>query len=91
MTRPRHRLRAPRPPGARDDTKDFIARVLGDTEDTWSTVFKRMGREYHPPKLELFLGAVDSACGLTSSAVGPSIARPTGVSIFDRSFLEDLS
>jgi predicted metalloprotease len=50
-----------------------------------------MGREYHPPKLELFLGAVDSACGLTSSAVGPSIARPTGVSIFDRSFLEDLS
>ena len=26
-------------PGARDETKDFIARVLGDTEDTWSAVF----------------------------------------------------
>src|SRR4030095_1422475 len=51
-------------PGARDETKDFVARVLGDTEDTWSAVFKNMGREYHPPKLVLFRGAVESACVL---------------------------
>ena len=78
-------------PGARDETKDFIARVLGDTEDTWSAIFKRMGGEYHPPKLVLFRGAVESACGLASSAVGPFYCSPDSRVYLDRSFLEDLS
>ena len=78
-------------PEGRDETKDFIGRVLGDTEDTWSTVFKRMGREYRPPKLVLFRGAVDSACGLASSAVGPFYCSSDDRVYLDRSFLEDLS
>ena len=78
-------------PGGRDETKDFIARVLGDTEDTWGTVFKGMGREYRPPKLVLFRGAVDSACGLASSAVGPFYCSSDDRVYLDRSFLEDLS
>jgi len=78
-------------PGARDETKDFIARVLGDTEDTWSAVFKKMGGEYHPPKLVLFRGAVDSACGLASSAVGPFYCASDDRVYLDRSFFEDLS
>jgi hypothetical protein len=78
-------------PGARDETKDFIARVLGDTEDTWSAVFKNMGREYHPPKLVLFRGAVDSACGLASSAVGPFYCASDDRVYLDRAFFEDLS
>jgi hypothetical protein len=82
---------SPSAPGARDETKDFITRVLGDTEDTWSTVFKRMGGEYHAPRLVLFRGAVDSACGLTSSAVGPFYCASDDRVYLDRSFLEDLS
>ena len=82
---------SPSAPGARDETKDFITRVLGDTEDTWSTVFKRMGREYRAPKLVLFVGAVDSACGLASSAVGPFYCSSDGRVYLDRSFLQDLS
>jgi predicted metalloprotease len=78
-------------PGARDETKEFIAKVLGDTEDTWSAIFKRMGREYHPPKLVLFRGAVDSACGLAGSAAGPFYCAPDDRVYFDRSFFEDLS
>ncbi len=77
-------------PGARDETKDFIARVLGDTEDTWSAVFRQMGREYRPPKLVLFRGAVDSACGLASSAVGPFYCSSDDRVYLDRSFFEDL-
>ena len=78
-------------PGARDEIKEFIARVLGDTEDTWSAIFKRMGREYRPPKLVLFRGAVDSACGLASSAAGPFYCSPDDRVYLDRSFFEDLS
>ena len=78
-------------PGARDEVKEFIARVLGDTEDTWSALFKKMGREYRPPKLVLFRGAVDSACGLASSAAGPFYCSPDDRVYLDRSFFEDLS
>ena len=78
-------------PGARDEIKEFIARVLGDTEDTWTAIFKKMGREYRPPKLVLFRGAVDSACGLASSAAGPFYCSPDDRVYLDRSFFEDLS
>jgi predicted metalloprotease len=78
-------------PGARDEIKEFIARVLGDTEDTWSAIFKKMGREYRPPKLVLFRGAVDSACGLASAAAGPFYCSPDDRVYLDRSFFEDLS
>jgi predicted metalloprotease len=78
-------------PGARDEIKEFIARVLGDTEDTWSAIFKKMGREYRPPKLVLFRGAVDSACGLATSAAGPFYCSPDDRVYLDRSFFEELS
>jgi uncharacterized protein len=81
----------PATPGARDETKEFIARVLGDTEDTWSAVFKKMGREYHAPKLVLFRGAVDSACGLASSAMGPFYCASDERVYLDRAFFDDLS
>jgi len=78
-------------PGAGDETKEFVARILGDTEDTWSAMFKQRGREYRPPKLVLFRGAVDSACGLASSAVGPFYCSSDGRVYLDRAFFEDLS
>ncbi len=78
-------------PGIRDETKEFIARVLGDTEDTWSALFKRIGGEYRPPKLVLFRGAVDSACGFASSAVGPFYCPRDSRVYLDRAFFEDLA
>jgi uncharacterized protein len=78
-------------PGTRDETKEFIARVLGDTEDTWSALFKRMGGEYRPPKLVLFRGAVDSTCGFASSAVGPFYCPKDSRVYLDRAFFEDLA
>ena len=78
-------------PGVRDETKEFIGRVLGDTEDTWNALFERMGREYRPPRLVLFRGAVDSACGRAGSAVGPFYCSADSRVYLDRSFFEDLS
>lgn len=49
----------------------FVSSVLGDTEDTWREIFKAAGQSYQDPKLVLFAGQVNSACGSASSAVGP--------------------
>jgi predicted metalloprotease len=76
---------------ARDETKEFIIRILGDTEDTWKTLFGQMGGEYHPPRLVLFRGAVDSACGRASSAVGPFYCSADRHVYLDRSFFEALA
>jgi hypothetical protein len=76
---------------ARDEIKEFIIRILGDTEDTWKSLFGQMGGEYHPPRLVLFRGAVDSACGLASSAVGPFYCSVDSHVYLDRSFFEALA
>ena len=54
-----------------DQMKEFVARVLGSTERTWSEIFARNGRIYQPPKLVLFSGGVQSACGFAQTAAGP--------------------
>jgi predicted metalloprotease len=51
--------------------KQFVSVVLADTEDTWRGIFQKAGRQYQDPRLVLFTGAVDSACGTANSAVGP--------------------
>jgi predicted metalloprotease len=51
--------------------RQFVSVVLADTEDTWRAIFQQAGRQYEDPKLVLFTGAVDSACGTANSAVGP--------------------
>src|SRR5262245_25769737 len=56
---------------ADDETRNFIATVLGYTEDTWSEIFSRNGRTYREPKLVLFTGSVSSACGFGRAAMGP--------------------
>ena len=50
---------------------DFVAVILADTEDTWTAMFQQMGANYTAPRLVLFRDAVESACGLAQSAVGP--------------------
>lgn len=54
-----------------DAMKVFVSRVLADTEDVWSTVFKSFGREYSEPSLVLFSGGANTACGMGLSAMGP--------------------
>lgn len=56
---------------AQDKMKDFVSVVLADTEDTWGEIFQRGGAQYQMPRLVLFTGAVQSACGRAQSAVGP--------------------
>ena len=50
---------------------EFVEVILGDTEDTWHPIFQQLGRQYKEPKLVLFTGSTNSACGYAQSAMGP--------------------
>lgn len=56
---------------ADDENAQFVAAILGETEDVWGEIFAARGSRYQEPTLVLFTGAVQSACGSASSAVGP--------------------
>lgn len=56
---------------SQDRVKEFVSVVLADTEDTWNEIFQRGGAQYQVPRLVLFSGAVQSACGYAQAAVGP--------------------
>src|SRR5213075_147554 len=60
------------PASTTDPQVDFVAAVLGDTEDVWHAYFREhLGQDYQEPHLVLFNGAVQSACGFAQSATGP--------------------
>jgi predicted metalloprotease len=59
------------PVDSNDPQVQFVKHILGSTEDVWTSDFQRMGRQYTDPKLVLFHGQVNTACGGASAAVGP--------------------
>ncbi|MCU0603033.1 MAG: zinc metallopeptidase [Desulfobacterales bacterium] len=69
---------------------EFVSVVLADTEDTWQTLFRGMGKTYEEPKLVLFSGAVESACGMASAAVGPFYCPMDQKVYIDLRFYNDL-
>jgi uncharacterized protein len=73
-----------------DVNKEFSARVLGDTEDVWSAIFKQSGQRYEPPKLVLYRGVTPSACGRANAAVGPFYCPADHDLYLDTSFFAEL-
>lgn len=76
-------------PGS-DEASQFVAVVLADTEDTWTPIFTAAGRTYVPPRLVLFTGAVESACGRGSAASGPFYCPADHKVYIDLSFYDEL-
>ena len=76
--------------GRDDDDRRFVAVVLAETEDVWNDVFTRGGRRYQEPKLVLFSGSVDSACGKAGSAVGPFYCPADHKVYLDLAFFDEL-
>ncbi len=69
---------------------EFVSVVLADTEDTWHGIFRQMGETYVEPKLVLFSGAVQSACGYAKAAMGPFYCPSDQKVYIDLSFYQDL-
>jgi hypothetical protein len=79
----------PLQPGG-DQAADFVSAVLAQTEDSWAPVFAGMGRQYQPPRLVLFEGQVQSACGIAGSATGPFYCPADQQVYLDTSFFAEL-
>jgi predicted metalloprotease len=75
---------------AQEELKHFVAAILGETEDVWREEFRKMGKTYREPKLVLFTGQVDSACGSADAAVGPFYCPGDETVYLDLSFFDQL-
>jgi len=73
-----------------EELKQFVAVVLGKTEDVWSDVFRKNGRQYREPTLVLFTDRVQSACGIAGAAVGPFYCPGDEKVYIDLAFYEQL-
>jgi predicted metalloprotease len=78
------------PPPLDDESARFVSHVLGDTEDTWRAIFAQAGSQYREPKLVLFSGATDTACGKGQAAMGPFYCSLDHKVYIDLSFYSDL-
>jgi predicted metalloprotease len=78
-------------PRTADPQREFVARVLGDTEDVWGGIFQQLGSRYQRPKLVVYHGQVGSACGLSSAAMGPFYCPGDRDVYLDLSFFQELS
>jgi uncharacterized protein len=76
---------------ANDETSQFVAAILGSTEDVWGEIFASSGRRYEPPELALFDGSVQSACGYATAAVGPFYCPSDHRVYLDTAFFADLA
>lgn len=79
------------PQSAQDQqNKEFVATILADTEDVWTPIFAQAGLQYTPPKLVLFSGQVQSACGGATAASGPFYCPADQKVYLDTQFFTDM-
>lgn len=72
------------------EMSEFVRVVLADTEDVWTPIFAKAGATYVPPKLRLFTGQVQSACGGATSASGPFYCPADQKVYLDTQFFKDM-
>ncbi|MCA8958110.1 MAG: neutral zinc metallopeptidase, partial [Planctomycetes bacterium] len=58
-------------PREENQLAEFVKVVLADTEDTFRSLFQKMGKQYEEPKLVLFTATTSSACGQADAGTGP--------------------
>ena len=70
---------------------EFVSTVFADTEDIWTKIFQENNLgTYEQPKMVLFTGSVETACGGASSASGPFYCPGDKKVYMDLAFFEEL-
>jgi predicted metalloprotease len=87
---PAPRSRAQAPP-ANDQMAQFVAKVLGSTEETWAKVLPdQKNVQYRNPRLVLYSGEIGSGCGRAQSAMGPFYCPNDQKVYLDMAFFQDM-
>jgi len=73
-----------------EELAQFVAVVLAETEDVWADLFQKEGLSYVNPKLVLYTGSVQSACGQAGSSTGPFYCPGDNKVYIDLSFFKEL-
>jgi len=73
-----------------DEGGQFVSHVLGDTEETWTSIFASAGQQYVEPHLALFDNGINTGCGSATSAAGPFYCPPDQKVYIDLAFFRQL-
>lgn len=72
------------------EEQQFIKTILADNEDVWTKIFQENNMQFENPRLVLFSGGVETACGVASSASGPFYCPGDQKVYMDLAFFEEL-
>jgi predicted metalloprotease len=79
------------PTGAPQDAMGRnVSRILGSTEVVWKDIFAKDGMTYRAPRLVLYGGRTDAACGTAQSAMGPFYCPNDQKVYLDTSFFREI-
>jgi predicted metalloprotease len=80
------------PLSAKDKERgEFVSTVLADTETVWTDLFQKSNLRYEKPRLELFSGQTQSACGSATAASGPFYCPADKKVYLDTTFFDQLA
>ena len=69
----------------------FASQVFASTEDIWAQIFKEYGiGQYPAPKMVLYTGGIQTACGTGSAAMGPFYCSGDQKVYLDLSFFQTM-
>jgi predicted metalloprotease len=73
-----------------DELANFVGVMVKDTEDYWGEYFRQQGDTYTAPKVVLFSGQTESACGVADASSGPFYCPVDSKVYVDLSFYDQL-
>lgn len=71
--------------------KDFLTRVLGSTEETWSEIFAKSNQRYTPTTMVAYSRGTQTSCGFGQAAMGPFYCPNDRKIYIDPGFFNELS
>jgi predicted metalloprotease len=75
---------------SQDELANFVGVMVKDTEDFWSSYFRAQGDTYAAPKVVLFSGQTESACGTAETSSGPFYCPNDSKVYIDLAFYDQL-
>lgn len=76
---------------ATEEQVKFVSKVFASTEDYWTSQFENEGKTYDKPKLVIYTGSIQTACGQGQASSGPFYCSGDNKVYLDISFYNDLS